>query len=154
MFNKYINNSLDNPTYLFHGSPNKIQSIETRMAHDSNGNIENEDNAVFLTSSFVIASAYAFKDKIKEISKELDYDFKIGKDADSGQLIIEMDNVNIDDDMEGFIYVVPFTATYQHDGKSIQYKSFGSVKPIDMIKIKFGDFKHYYCINSSNTIKR
>ena len=44
---------------------------EQRLAHDSNGNKENEDFAVFMTSSFIIASAYAFKDKIKELSEGL-----------------------------------------------------------------------------------
>ena len=154
MFDKYINNDLNNPTYLFHGSPNEIQVIEVRLAHDSNGNIENEDNAVFLTSSFVIASAYAFKDKIKEISKDLEYNFEISWNADSGQLIIKMDNVNIDDEMEGYIYIVPFTSKYQHNGRTIQYKSYDSIWPIDIVKVKFGDFKQFYCINSSNTIKR
>ena len=44
VFDKYINNDLNNPTYLFNGSPNEIQVIERRLAHDSNGNIENEDD--------------------------------------------------------------------------------------------------------------
>ena len=64
--NKYFNNDINNPIFLFHGSPKQLETIEQRLAHDSNGNKENEDFAVFMTSSFIIASAYAFKDKIKE----------------------------------------------------------------------------------------
>ena len=32
-----------------------------------------------MTSSFIIASAYAFKDKIKEMSEGLKWNFEIGK---------------------------------------------------------------------------
>lgn len=123
-----------------------MQVIEKRYAHDSMGKIENEDNAVFLTSSFIIASAYAFKDKIKTISKDLDYSFDIGIDV-NGELLIKMDNVNIDDEMEGYIYIVPFTNNYKHEGSSIQYKSYENILPLDVIKIKFRDFKQYFSIN-------
>ena len=59
---KYLGNSIANPKFLFHGSPKKLEVIEQRQAHDSNGTKENEDFAVFMTSSFIIASAYAVKD--------------------------------------------------------------------------------------------
>ena len=53
---KYLDNSLANPTFLFHGSPKKLEVIEQRQAYDSNGIKENEDFAVFMTSSFIIVS--------------------------------------------------------------------------------------------------
>ena len=82
MFNyyDYLNNSLFNPRYLFHGSPKLLEIIEMRQAYDSCANYENEDYAVFLTSSFIIASAYAFKDTIKKLSDGLDWNFEIGYD--------------------------------------------------------------------------
>ena len=80
--NNYINNNLNSPKFLFHGSPKQLEVIEQRRAQGSNGNLENEDYAVFMTSSFVIASAYAFKDKIKEISNGLNWNFEIGMDTD------------------------------------------------------------------------
>ena len=46
--NKYLDNSLTNPTFLFHGSPKKLEVIEQRQAYDSNGTKENEDFAVFM----------------------------------------------------------------------------------------------------------
>ena len=55
------------PKYLFHGSPKFLKTIEQREAMDSSGNFENEDFAVFLTSSFLVATAYAFKDQIKKL---------------------------------------------------------------------------------------
>lgn len=146
----YEKNDLHNPKYLFHGSPMLIETIEQRQAHDSNNNPENEDFAVFLTSSFLIASAYAFKDKIKELSKDLDWNFDIGYDPDKDEICIRMDNVNVNDDIEGFIYVFPFSEEYEHHGKSIQYKCHKNIKPIDVVKIKFSDYKNYYSINNEN----
>lgn len=111
----YINNNLNSPKFLFHGSPNQLEVIEQRRAQDSNGNLENEDYAVFMTSSFVIASAYAFKDKIKEISNGLNWNFEIGMDTDKNEIFVIMDNVNVDDELEGYIYVFDYDDSYEHE---------------------------------------
>ena len=145
--NKYLDNSLTNPTFLFHGSSKKLEVIEQRQAYDSNGTKENEDFAVFMTSSFIIASAYAFKDRIKELSEGLDWSFDIGRDADTGDIFVAMDNVNVDDELEGYIYVFDYDDSYTHEGRSIQYKCHKNVVPIDVVSIKFKDFKNYYSIN-------
>ena len=152
----YLDNSLTNPKYLFHGSPKCLETIEQRQAHDSNGNLENEDYAVFLTSSFLIASAYAFKDKIKDLSEGEEYNFEIGKNP-SGDIFIKMDNVIVDDDMEGYVYVFDYLPKYDHVQGSIQYKCHEDIKPIDVVKIKFSDFRGYYTINEgekSNSLKK
>ena len=150
---KYLDNSLISPTFLFHGSPKKLEVIEQRQAYDSNGNKENEDFAVFMTSSFVIASAYAFKDKIKEMSEGLDWNFEIGRDANSDEIFVIMDNVNVDDELEGYIYVFDYDDSYTHEGRSIQYKCHKNVVPIDVVSVKFKDFKNYYSINIDNKNK-
>lgn len=147
--NKYINNDIDNPIFLFHGSPKQLELIEQRQAHDSNGNKENEDLAVFMTSSFIIASAYAFKDRIKELSEGLNWNFEIGRDTDTGDLVIIMDNVNVDEELEGFIYVFNYDDSYTHEGRSIQYKCYENIVPIDVVKVKFKDFMNYYTINQN-----
>lgn len=144
----YINNELLNPKYLFHGSPYELNIIERRQSHDSSGNKDNEDYAVFLTSSFIVATAYAFMDTIKNNSEELEPSFEIGYDADKNKIYINFDNVNIYDDIEGYVYVVPFDESYEHHGRSIQYKSHVDLKPIDIIKVKFSDYKDYYNINN------
>lgn len=150
--NKYFNNDINNPIFLFHGSPKQLETIEQRLAHDSNGNKENGDFAVFMTSSFIIASAYAFKDKIKELSEGLEWNFEIGRNADSSELFVVMDNVNIDDELEGYIYVFNYNDSYTHVDRSIQYKCHENVTPIDVIKIKFKDFKKYYIINENSKV--
>lgn len=148
----YYNNDLTMPRYLFHGSPKKLDIIEQRQVHDSNGNKENEDFAVFLTSSFIIASAYAFKDKIKEISHGLDWKFYIGYDSNSKCVDIRFENINVDDDMEGYIYVFDFNNKYEHYENSVQYKCYENIIPNDVIKIKFSDFKKYYCMKNAKAI--
>ena len=148
IINNYLSNDLTKPKYLFHGSPKLLNTIEQRQAHDSNGNAENEDFAVFLTSSYIIASAYAFKDRLKELSDGLDWNFEIGYDLDRDEVKIKFKNVNIDDDLEGFIYVFPFSEKYEHNERSSQYKCYENIKPIDVVKVKFVDFKKYYQINN------
>ena len=145
---RYVNNDLSCPQYLFHGSPKLLEVIEQRQASDSDGNKNNEDYAVFLTSSFIIASAYAFKDKIKELSEGLDWNFEIGYNPDKNEVEILFENVNVNDDIEGYIYVVPFNEKYEHYGRSIQYKCHNDIIPLDVIKIRFEDFKEYYTINN------
>lgn len=151
--NKYFNNDINNPIFLFHGSPKQLDVVEQRQAYDSNGNRENEDFAVFMTSSFIIASAYAFKDKIKEMSEGLNWNFEIGMDSDTDEIYIIMDNVNVDDELEGYIYVFDYDDSYTHERKSIQYKCHENVVPIDVVSIKFKDFKNYYIINSNKQNK-
>lgn len=102
-----------------------------------------------MTSSFIIASAYAFKDRIKELSEGLNWNFEIGMDFDTSEISIIMDNVNVDDELEGYVYVFDYNNSYMHDEKSIQYKCYESVIPIDVVRIKFKDFKDYYIINNN-----
>lgn len=120
-----------------------------RQAHDSNSNLENEDFAVFLTSSFIIASAYAFKDKVKKLSRDLDWSFDIGGNV-TGEVNIDFNNVRVQDDLYGYIYVFDYNDSYEHCGNSIQYKCHKDIKPIDAVKVKFSDFKDFYVINQRN----
>lgn len=145
---KYIDNEVSNPTYLFHGSSVLTDELEPRKAHDTDHNPENEDCAVFLSSSFIVASAYAFQNQIAEMSEGLKSDFCIGYNPDLNEPIIIMKDVIVSDDIEGYIYVFPFNENYEHHGRSQQYKCHEKIKPIEIIKVKFSDFKEYYQINN------
>ena len=68
-------------------------------------------------------------------------------DANTGEIFVIMDNVNVDDELEGYIYVFDYDDSYTHEGRSIQYKCHKNVVPIDVVSIKFKDFKKYYSIN-------
>ena len=74
-------------------------------------------------------------------------------DSDTDEIYVIMDNVNVDDELEGYIYVFDYDYSYTHEGKSIQYKCHENVVPIDVVSIKFKDFKNYYIINSNKQKK-
>ena len=74
---KYLEQDINNPKYLFHGSPIKLDIIRQNQSNDSNNDSVNIDYAVFLTPCFLISTAYAFKDTIKLNSKGLNYSFNI-----------------------------------------------------------------------------
>ena len=146
----YLNNDLTNPKFLFHGSPKLLEIIEQRKASDSNGNFENEDLAVYLTSSFIIATAYAFKDQIKAMSEGKKYVFDIGGNS-LGKIFIKMDNVEVADDIIGYVYVFKYCSEFEHlHENSIQYKCYENIKPIDTIKVKFSDYRKFYSINEND----
>lgn len=63
-----------------------------------------------------------------------------------------MDNVNIDDELEGYVYVFNYNDSYIHVDRSIQYKCHENVAPIDVIRVKFKDFKKYYIINENRKV--
>lgn len=46
MENAYIENDLDNPKYLFAGSPYLLEYLEPRKAKDENHNPLNEDKSI------------------------------------------------------------------------------------------------------------
>ena len=136
---KYVYQDINNPKYLFHGSPKKLDVIEKRESHDSDGVIENIDNAVFLSSSFINSSAYSFKDTIKENSHDLHYDFLIDKNN------IVFKNVRIPDNLEGYIYIFEYNNSFKNDPKgSVQYKSYNNLRAKEVLKVKYEDFEKYY----------
>lgn len=148
---KYFSQDVLRPNYLFHGSPLVLDSLTLHTSHDSNYNLDNVDTAVFLTSSLLIASCYAFKDKIKEESEKahLDWDFQIS--STETEPIMTMENVVIPDDLEGYIYVFSYNNFFKNDPKnSLQYKSYQNLQPIDVALIHYSDFKKYYVLNNKS----
>lgn len=70
MIKKYLNQNIDNPTYLFHGSPKLLSIIKPNQSYDVTGNQQNIANAIFLFPSFLKSTPYAFKDTIKATVKD------------------------------------------------------------------------------------
>lgn len=148
MLEEYLNQDINNPKYLFHGSPKKLEVIEPHVSHDSNGNLQNISNAVFLFPSFLKATPYAFKDTIKELSDGKKWNFTIPND-DSYPLM-SMSNVTIFDDIIGYVYVFLKDDSMIKDEESYQYKCFGNLKPIDVVLVRYGDYSSYYEVIDSN----
>lgn len=142
MLEKYLNQDIDNPVYLFHGSPKRLDKLSPKLSNDSNGNDINIATAVFLFPSFLMATPYAFKDTIKENSYELEWNFKITKNHDYPLMIME--NVIIDEEIRGYIYVFTKEHSMIKDNDSYQYKCFEELIPIDRIEVCYKDYKKYF----------
>ena len=139
---EYLNQDIDNPKYLFHGSCKKLSKLEPRLSHDSNGDINNIACAVFLFPSFLKSTPYAFKDTIKASSRDLAWSFDI---PNGNELpLMRMTNVNIPDDIIGYVYVFLKDDYMIKDDDSYQYKCYKELVPIDVIEVSYRDFSKYY----------
>ena len=152
MLEKYLNQDIDNPDYLFHGSPLKLFELEPNLSHDTNQNIDNISNAIFLFPSFLKATPYAFKDTIKSNSEGLKWNFEIPNTNDYPLMI--MKNVNIEDNIKGYIYVFQKDNSMIKDENTYQCKCYHTLKPTDVIEIKYNDYKEYYKVINGNIFKR
>ena len=65
-----------------------------------------------------------------------------------------MENVNIDENIVGYIYVLLKDEDMIKDNDSYQYKCFKEKQPIDIIKVTYKDFKEYYEIANKTKIKK
>ncbi len=149
---KYLNQNIDNPRYLFHGSPNKLDKIVPKQSHDSNNNTNNIAKAIFLFPSFLKSTPYAFKETIKENSKNLKWNFDIPNN--NTYPLMKMQNVNIDENIIGYIYVFKKDDDMIKDEESYQYKCYKELIPYDVIEIKYKDFSKYYEIEEQKEVKK
>lgn len=142
MIEEYLNQDINNPKYLFHGSPKKLSILELNLTNDSNHNKNNIATAIFLFPSFLKSTPYAFKDTIKKLSSELDWNFEISNNNTYPLMIME--NVNVFDDIIGYIYVFKKDNSMIKDNNTYQYKCYHQLVPIDIIKVKYQEYKKYY----------
>ena len=149
---EYLNQDINNPKYLFHGSPYKLEKIVPHVSHDSNDNANNIANAVFLFPSFLKSTPYAFMQTIIDNSGNLPWDFDI-PNSDVFQLMT-MSNVNIDENMIGYIYVFEKKENMIKDEKTYQYKCYEELIPCDVVEIRFEDYSQYYDLKLSTMINR
>ena len=148
---RYINQNIYNPEYLFHGSASELEVVEPRQSIDTDSK-DNEDVAVFLTSWFINAAAYAFSKKLIEINEHWSFDMN-----NNGQLpamIFEVEN--LPEDLCGYVYVFNKDADMTKDNHSqtTQYRCYHDVQPIDVVKVYYKDFSEYFKRENINTIKR
>ena len=142
MIEEYLNQDINNPKYLFHGSPKKLSILEPKLTNDSNHNKNNIVTAIFLFPSFLKSTPYAFKDTRKKLSSELDWNFEISNNNTYPLMIME--NVNVFDDIIGYIYVFKKDNSMIKDNNTYQYKCYHQLVPIDIIKVKYQEYKKYY----------
>ena len=145
---EYIENDLDNPKYLFAGSPYLLEYLEPRKAKDENHNPLNEDTAVYLTSSWIIASAYCF-------GKNPEYHGHFETNRIDGNPYVFFENDNLDDEQIGYIYVFEKNNDkfIHNGGRSLQYRCHEKITPIEIITVKFKDYKDLYNIENRRKLK-
>ena len=138
---EYLEQDIWNPKYLFHGSPYEIDNLEPRKSNDSE-NKENEDYAIFLTSWFINATAYAFRNKLKEINEY--YDFSMNNNGELPAMNFQVEN--LPEDLYGYIYVFDKTDDMIKDNYEYmtQYRCYHELRPIDVVKVYYKDFADYF----------
>lgn len=139
---QYLDQDIDNPKYLFHGSPHKLDKLVPMKADDSEENENNIGTAIFLFPSFLKSTPFAFKDTIKENSMDLDWDFEVPTTNDYPLMLME--NVNIDENIKGYIYVFEKNNNMFKDENTYQYKCYEELVPLDVIEIYYKDFQEYF----------
>lgn len=139
----YMNQDIDNPIFLFHGSPLLLQKLIPKQSSDSSNDSTNIDNAVFLFPSFLKSTPYAFKDSLKQYEIEgQKWNFEIPND--NSFPLMTIDGIDPPDDLIGYIYVIKKDDEMVKDEKSYQYKCHKEIIPYDIIEVHYKDFKDYF----------
>lgn len=138
---EYLEQDVWNPKYLFHGSPYIFDVLEPRQSFDSQ-NKDNEGHAIFLTSWFINAAAYAFRNRLKDINEY--YDFSLNNNGELPAMNFQVEN--LPDDLYGFIYVFAKTDDMIKDDHqyTTQYRCYHELCPIDVVKVYYKDFAGYF----------
>jgi hypothetical protein len=138
---EYLNQDIDQPKYLFHGSPYLLDKLSPRKSHDDE-NKSNEDLAIFLFPMFRKVTPYAlrnaFSQKVDGIAKEDSYFSTTLKGKTYPFATIK--NRIINQDEKGYVYVFLRDETMIKDNDSYQYRCYHELVPIDIIEVRFKDF--------------
>lgn len=138
---EYMNQDVFNPKYLFHGTAHEIDKLELRQSTD-NENKDNEDNAIFLTSSIYTAAAYAFSRRLKELNEN--YSFSMNNNGELPAMVFEVEN--LPDDLCGYIYIFEKNEDMIKDNNvfTTQYRCYHDLTPQKVIKVNYRDFKEFF----------
>jgi hypothetical protein len=138
---KYLNQDINNPEFLFHGSPLKLDNIQPRLSHDSLNQQNNIAEAIFLFPSFLKSIPYSFKDKLKENNDTYSFDIP---NINIMPIMTIKETEHIDENITGYIYVFKKDKTMIKDeGDSLQYKCYKELTPLDIIEVKLKDYLKY-----------
>ena len=95
-----------------------------------------------MTSNFITAVAYAFRNKLKEVNKY--YSFSINDNGQLPAMVFDVDN--LPEDLFGYVYVFSKDESMikdNHEYKT-QYRCYHSIKPIEVVKVYYKDFAEYF----------
>ena len=143
---EYINQDVDNPKYMFHGSSLLLDKLVPMQSHDDGGNEINVDNAIFLFPSFLKVTPFALVNGLNESVKGLvdsNSYFQISK-RDNKYPFATIRNRILNEDAYGYVYVFEKTNRMIKDNGDYQYRCYEELVPIDVVKIYFKDYKKYF----------
>ena len=137
---RYLNQDIFNPKYLFHGTAYKVEKLECSKSVD--GDKDSINNAVFLSSSFYTSAAYAFSRALKMVNKE--YSFKMNNNGELPAMTFEVDE--IPEDLCGFVYCFEKDDDMIKDNHeyTTQYRCYHDLIPQKVIKVYYRDFEQYF----------
>lgn len=131
---KYFNQDYENPKYIFHGANQLFDLLKVHQAKDDNGEEINQQEAVYGSSIFTGAIPYAIKGKGK-------YDCEIGYRPDDLKMKIFQGVIPEED--YGYVYICD-ACDFIRCADTCQFVSYVDVKPIEIIKIYYKDFKECF----------
>ena len=140
----YLNQDYNNPNYIFHGGRQLFDVLKVNKAFDTSGNEINQQTAVYGSSIFEGAIPYAFKGKGK-------YDCEIGYRPDNLKMKIFYGVIPEDD--YGYVYVCDAKDFVQCDD-TCQLVASTNVTPIEVIKVRYKDFKQCFEYINNEHIKQ
>ncbi len=148
---EYKEQDIFNPKFLFHGTAHEVEKLEIRQSKD-NEDKNNEDNAVFLTSSIYTAAAYAFSRRLKEINEH--YSFSMNNNGELPAMIFEVDN--LPEDLCGYVYIFDNSDEMIKDNHQFttQYRCYHDLIPKKVIKVNYKDFEEYFIRENYQKISR
>ena len=133
MYRELLEQDLDNPKYLFYGSPLWLKKINS------------DKNEIILVPLFTMAPSYAFKDIIEQNNK--DCRITITNNSEYPMMIIE--NALIDENISGYIYAFLKDDTMIKDGDSYIYRCREELMPYATFKVFYRDYAKYYEVKNN-----
>ncbi len=144
---KYRNNDINNPHYLFHGSCSLVKGyINPNQAYCSTLSVENNECAVYSVADPKYTIPYLFKLKkgkfynFKNRKHEYASHFKTDLYFGLENTIIKQGSISMN--AVGYIYV--FLSNNFFRNSSVQWISKEKCKPIDIVKISYKDVQENF----------
>lgn len=123
------------PRYLYHGSPEKLDRIEPRLAQGV-GPGKDRLNAVYATHIQNLAIVFSLPFVPNENNN---LSFQVSLQADEPEIHLEAGSLDMA--RSGFLYTVSSVSFEQIDDE--QWISYSSVEPCDKIRVNPKDFLHW-----------
>lgn len=129
-----VDNNMQKPDYLYHGSPKQLEVLKPAQATGFSGAGDNE-NAVYAVAHYELAVAFALS-----LTAQTDTPV-FSVNTEMNPPIIQLKDTLIDWHKTGYIYRLPSTS-FQLIAPD-QWVSYTAVRPVEVFKINPMDYKNW-----------